>query len=578
MYAPFLLVLLVQALLIGIYPSTGTDRSVSASGFDADQFGPAPTVGDGSPTAPGATVPGATPGSPGAGTSPGGGGTTGGAVPGSPGTPGPAAPGGTVPGGGGGGGGGGGEVAAGDTSHCVGDRQFDIFAVPFENPRCIPKWPEGADNGGATWTGVTADKIKVIIMEADSSEAVDAALAPQGLASTDAEREQVNVAATGFINKYYETYGRTIEFIRYPSQCPTSPFDVPACIADTRRVIEMQPFAVFFAQPSYPELFEELSRAGILSIGGWHFRRDLFTERRPFRWDIFVDGTTSAEFMIEYYCKKLAGKNASHSGANIHPLVGARGAVERKLGIVVPESPAYRPDADVVLQGVRACGSEAEVVTYTQNIDQASQEAAAVTSTLINEGVTTVLCMCDPIFPVFLTSQHSSAGYFPEHMMSGTNLLDADQVGRLYTSEQWIHAFGPSHLADTRPFEDEQVSRVFADQGMGRPCNSCNLPWVYYSLLAAFVHNAGPNLTPGTVESGIFANGRTRGDGQVIGLGFGPGDYAAIDDIREAYWVPTATSQVDGRQGSYRSTNSGKRYALGEFPSTFDVPVEPTAG
>ena len=108
------------------------------------------------------------------------------------------------------------------------------------------------------------------------------------------------------------------------------------------------------------------------------------------------------------------------------------------------------------------------------------------------------------------------------------------------------------------------MSRVFADQGKGTPCSSCNLPWVYYSLLASMVHNAGPNLDPGTLEPGMFALGRTRGSGQTIGLGFGPGDYAAIDDIREAYWVPDG--DLEGRRhatGSYRSIDNGKRYAQG---------------
>lgn len=576
MYAPFLVLALVQAIFVAAFPSTGTDRAVGTTGFDTDQF-----AAGGTGTGTGgfdSSVPGS------AGSVPGARGATGGATGTGAGatTPGGTAGGGAGGGGGGadaaGGGGGGAAAAAqGDTSHCAGDRQMIVFAVEFENPPCKPKFPEGADNGGETWTGVTGDSIKVIVIEPTPNEQVDAILKSQGLASTPEDREAVRTAAEGFINKYYETYGRTITFERVQARCPSSPADVPSCIADVRKIIEKQPFAVFFVQPTYPELFEEFTRAGILSIGGWHFDKELFAGRRPFRWDIFVDGTDSAEFIAEYYCKKLQGKAASNAGALIHPQVGGRDT-PRRLGIVVPDRPANKSTADLVAARVRECGGDPIVDTYPNNIDRAQSEANRIVSGLVSEGVTTVVCMCDPIFPVFLTASASAASYFPEHLLPGLGLLDADVVGRLYTREQWIHAFGPSHLADTRPFEDEQVSRVFKDQGMGTPCNSCNLPYVYYSLFASMVHNAGPNLNPGTIEAGLFALEKTRGTGVTIGLGFRPGDYAAIDDIREAYWVPTATSKVDGKQGSYRSIDAGRRYVLGEFTPEFKVPVEPTQG
>lgn len=570
MYAPFLALALVQALFVALFPSTGADRSVSASGFDSGEFGSGPsdfgdgTFGDtdldGTPTT---TVDADGDGQPdpvatGAGTGSSGNGASGGqAGPTSPGAGGRENP----------------VIGEGDTSHCAGDRQMNVFAVDFENPVCKPKFPDGADNGGATWTGVTADSIKVIIIEPTPNEQVDAVLKSQGLASSAEDRDKVNKAAAGFINKYYETYGRTITFERFVARCP-SPADVPSCVADARKVIEMKPFAVFFNQPTYPELFEEFTRAGIISIGGWHFDKELFAGRRPFRWDVFIDGTDSARFIAEYYCKKLQGKNASNSGAVIHPQIGGRGQVPRKLGVISPDRQANTTTANLVKQLVQECGGQAVTDTYPPDINRSQSEATRITSKLISEGVTTVVCMCDPVFPVFLTTQNTGASYFPEHLMPGLGLLDADQVGRLYSDEQWIHAFGPSHLADTRPFADEQVSRVFADQGMGTPCSSCNLTWVYYSLLASMVHNAGPNLNPGTVEAGLFALGGTRGSGQTIGLGYGPGDYAAIDDIREAYWVPTAISQVDGREGSYRSIDSGKRYVLGELTKEFKVPVQ----
>lgn len=575
MYAPFLALALVQALFVAAFPSTGADRSVGTSGFDGQFDSPTDEASGqvfdpaaGGDIADDGTIIDGVPGSPSSGATGGSGGGGGG------GRSGTAAPSGATGGGSGGGGSGGGSTpGAGDTSHCAGDRQMNVFAVSFENPPCKAKFPDGADNGGATWSGVTKDSIKVVVMEPVANEQVDAVLKSQGLASSPEDREATRKAAEGFINKYYETYGRKITFERFTARCP-SPADVPSCIADARKVIEMKPFAVFYNQPTYPELFEEFTRAGILTIGGWHFDKALFAGRRPFRWDVFVDGTDSAEFIAEYYCKKLQGKPATNSGALIHAQIGSRGQVQRKLGIISPDRQANTTTANLVKQRVQQCGGKAVTDTYPPDINREQSEANRIISGMINEGVTTVVCMCDPVFPVFLTAGSSAATYFPEHLLPGLGLLDADQVGRLYTDEQWIHAFGPSHLADTRPFADEQVSRAFKDQGAGTPCKSCNLHYVYYSLFGSMVHNAGPILNPGTIEKGLFALPDTRGTGQTIGLGFKPGDYAAIDDIREAYWVPTAISEVDGREGSYRSIDNGKRYILGEWTKEFKVPVQ----
>ena len=38
---------------------------------------------------------------------------------------------------------------------------------------------------------------------------------------------------------------------------------------------------------------------------------------------------------------------------------------------------------------------------------------------LAQQKVTTIVCMCDPIAPVFLTQGLSSQRYFPEHVLPG---------------------------------------------------------------------------------------------------------------------------------------------------------------
>ena len=124
---------------------------------------------------------------------------------------------------------------------------------------------------------------------------------------------------------------------------------------------------------------------------------------------------------------------------------------------------------------------------------------------------------------------------------------------------------------------------------MGTPCNSCNLPYVYYSLFASMVHNAGPDLNPGTVEAGLFAQhlietgrvGRAKGvndgdgfvfishRGEIYPSGFLPVSAGNVrtDDLVEVYRTHDLfralrdRDRLEGKCGAceYRSVCGGSR-------------------
>ena len=91
------------------------------------------------------------------------------------------------------------------------------------------------------------------------------------------------------------------------------------------------------------------------------------------------------------------------------------------------------------------------VFTYQSDINRAAEQTRVTVAGLINAKVTTVVCMCDAIAPVFLTNGMTQNSYFPEHLLSGANLIDYDVLGRLYDPAQWAHAFGPSQLTKPGP-------------------------------------------------------------------------------------------------------------------------------
>ncbi|MEY2566973.1 MAG: hypothetical protein QOE35_1502 [Actinomycetota bacterium] len=475
----------------------------------------------------------------------------------------------------------------GDTSHCKNGRQFQIFYGYKSDPPCVAKFPAGADNGGDTYQGVTRDTIKVIYFEAEPNAAVNAALAPQGLAATDQEIADMDKASQAFIAKHYELYGRKIQWERVRGNCPTTPPDYDACLAAAREVIKKKPFMVLWATPLYATVFDEWAKAGIVSVGGWHFDDKYFTQRRPYRYDVFMDGTSSADLIGEYYCKKLAGKNADHAGSGTFP--GSAELIRnthRRLGISVPEIEANVSTAKHVAEIINKCdpGHDPVIATYESDIQRAQEQSQATTQKFISSRVTTTVCMCDPIAPVFGTAGFTQAGYFPEIMTPGLGLLDYDKLGRLYDQQQMQHAFGPSHLRDEVPFHDSDAAIVWRDSGnTGDPCKSCNLIWAYYAAAGAFLQGTGPVLNPLNMEKAVLTSKPLGGwqasnhDPHVIMTKFGPNDYTALQDAREVYWDPQAISKIDGQPGAYVSINGGQRWENGTWPGglSSQIPVRP---
>lgn len=581
LYAPFLVLALVQGLFIAVAPSRG-DGGQELSTMGAG--GPLGSVEGGAGSVAGGPVgssgtfdsTGTSGGAGGVGTSSGGTGGTGGGAGG-------ATTGGGAGGGAGGGeggataGGGGAQAAAGDTSHCTPDgKQFAILRSG--GPPCVAKWPDGADNGGETYRGVTADEIRVVYFSSEPNEQVNAVLRPQGLAVSEEENLAAADAYTEFINKHYETYGRTIKYIRVVGNCPTSPPDVDACIAAAQEVVKLNPFIVIWGTSLYASVYDVWAKNGIISFGGNHFDERFFSQRRPFRYDVFMDGTQSADHIAEYYCKKMSGGNASHAGQIIHPQIGGRNT-PRKLGVIVPEIEANVLNAQRVAAQVKACGGgNVAVLTYESDIERATEQTNATVAKLIAEKVTTVACMCDPIAPAFLTKGLAANRYIPEFLIPGLGLIDYDKLGRLYDPEIMSHAFGPSHLGLNIPLDDTDQARAWRDVGReGHPCgdNGCGVSWTYFQLLGTAVHMAGPNLNPLTVEQGLLQGLPDSGGTPESPLAsYGPEDYTGLSDAKEVYWSNTAASSLDGQPGAYVPVAGGKRYRLGQWPGGLDqIPV-----
>jgi hypothetical protein len=468
--------------------------------------------------------------------------------------------------------------AAGDTSHCVGGRQFDPAKFAYAPP-CVPKF--AGDNGGATYQGVTKDTIKVIQYRANLGAAVDALLTAQGANPTTEQMQAMLTAVTKFINENYELYGRKYQVKLVNGQCNSVPPDYPCLRGEFRRIIqEEKPFAIIWVTSLASPAFDEMSKLGVVNLGGWGFRDSFNQAHRPYHWDLQMGGSQLVAHVGEWYCKRMAGGKAEYAGADPNPTEDLRNK-PRVLGVISTDDPENKLAIDELKGHLAKCGVRiAAEYYYAQDITTADQQRRAAVSKMINAGVTTIMCFCDLVAPIFLYNTCEEQRYYPEHVMVATGYMDTDRAAQAYD-----HTLPPDNVTPAHQFENafglaQNPKPVFREQNTAARLmkaagnfnqfyDSAEVDMTYHLMLATLIQAAGPNLTPQNLEAGAFRLppvGALDNDELTLRQ-FKPGDYTWTDALREVYWSPTRPSSFNRQPGAYVNVNGNRWFQLGQYPS-----------
>lgn len=576
-YLPLAAVIMIQALIIVIAPSKGPEAE-EVTAFQGDQGGTSFDGSGGGSSDPFGSGGDGDGGSGGEGTS----GTSGGTS----GTSGGGGGSGGSDGSGGSGGSGGGGGTAGDTSHCVNDRQFDP-AIWAYAPPCLPQFD--GNNGGNTYRGVTADTVNIVYYDANLGAAVEAILEAQGSNPSPEQMQQFAGAAERFINENYELYGREVNLIYKRGECAAVPPDYPCLRNEMRQIVqEESPFWVVWNTSLASPAFDELSRLEVLNAGGWGFR-DVFSQRRrPYHWDLLMGGTQQVVQVAEWYCKRMYGggtAQARYSGEQDD--LRDR---ERVLGVISTDDPENKLAVETLKSELgRRCGAPVEhEYYYAQDITTAEQQRdAAVDEMQSDPESTTIMCFCDLVAPIFLYAEAQERGYHPEHIMVGTGFMDVDSAAQEYDStlgdkQQFENAFGLAQQNNQVNEFENSAAKIWQWAGNDGKAYNANTDWNYYGMVANLIQMAGPNLTPANVEKGsvrlgTIAPGNNQ-DENFHERSFDPanGDYAWIDTLREVYWSTENTSEFNGEPGTYVSLNDGRWFTSGQYPTgLIELPPKP---
>ena len=291
--------------------------------------------------------------------------------------------------------------------------------------------------------------------------------------------------------------------------------------------------------------------------GKWH------DEHGPYMWSLATDGTEVAEFAAEYAVKRLAGGNADFAGGDLKGKPRSHRHL-RPGELLVPGVASRSPEArhregrpaSRATERASTCSTSARCRTRPPTSSPAEEPRASPRS---SAAATRSSRCSSPASP-------NRESYYPEFIIVGTALTDADIVGQLWNQEFASHAFGVSSL-DRRSCRPPRRSPTRPTSRCGRatsppsPSTSSTTRCTCWRSASRW---PGPNLTR---RPSRRACSPTRRRPDPFGLwDFGPGDHTAANDVREIYWDPNAISTYNGKQGAYIGTNTASAVPAGPAP------------
>jgi hypothetical protein len=461
------------------------------------------------------------------------------------------------------------------------------FVTKGGGPTCVAEWKAGADNGGATYQGVTKDTIKAIAIVPNDEQVAATPASGRPTNYQTGQAGTVQDALTDALEAFEHSFGRTytygrdieLEFV------VSSGDDEAAQRADAVTVKAKKPFVVLDSTASSLPVFDTEIAAAKIPVFSLNATVDETLKQAPYRWgqtDPIAGTMNGAEFIG----KQLGGGKAEYAG---DPAMHEQ---KRKFGLVRSDvfdidyfndtlakyDVEIAPNASVTYKGT----------TSTLGDPAVAQEQAPVAITkLKTAGVTTVVLLADSAMVRALTQQATAQEYRPEWVYSGTQNIDLPLLARGYPDqEQWSHAFGISNVPPGSPTAPTTVPNVIQWYfGPGRGTFGISYTNAMAWLVPGIMY-AGPKLTPQTLKQGFFsipaqggsasndpalANRGTRsGYGRTNGLPYE--EYMRGNkDFTASWWDPDTTGPPQlgfpGGQGALWYLNDAKRYYAGHWPT-----------
>jgi hypothetical protein len=448
-----------------------------------------------------------------------------------------------------------------------------VYAAP-----CVE--PFTGDNGGATYEGVTADEIKIVqyIADPELDPLLTATVAGAGAEINPESAKQTIANFVTLYNNLFERYGRTVVVEVYTGTGAGS--DLEAAKADAIAIAEKKPFAVIGGPAQASPVFaaEIASHDIVCGPGcGVALPQDIVDQYKPYIWQQGPTPDQATDLAAEAF-GKLAGPGKAELAGD-----DATKAKDRVYGLLHYDTP--EGDHQVVFEHFKQALADngidiATDVEFTLDLANAQENARTNIAKLMDAGVTTIIYYGDPLTPSSLTKEATAQNYHPEWLLGPNALMDTTIFARLTDTSQWKNGFGTA-LVGARGERSTNGAFQIHRWAFGEDPPNTNANVLEPPLRTMFtgIMLAGPNLTPDTFRDGLFryptsGGGPTEPQTSRGDHGVWPDeDWGGSDDTALIWFDPTATGEDEvGNQGTgmYRYADMGKRYTIGNLPSSFD--------
>ncbi len=457
------------------------------------------------------------------------------------------------------------------------DQETGRVAIPYVlAAECYADFD--GDNGGETTKGVTGDAIKVVAYVAmEDDPIIDYITAAIANDDTAAQSGETIEGYAELFNEMYQLYGRQVDMEILVGSGPAN--DEVAARADAVKAAdEMGAFAVLGGPVLTSAFGDELAARGVVCIGCTAGDPGFYADRDPYLYGPAINADQVLIHLVEYMSKKLAGKPAEFAGDD------ALTSQERVFGYLWIESNDTSADQAERFEELLADENieVAESISYTLDPARLQEQATSIMTRLKQAGVTTVVFSGDPVAPATFTTEATAQDYFPEWVLGPQALVDTTAFSRGYDQEQWAHAFGPSPLT-VKPDQTQRGHWVLYEWYFGtEPPAPDTSPVLFPNVAVLFgaLQAAGPDLTPETLQAGMFSRPPTPRYTTESSLSWGDHglwdyeDYNGSDDMTEIWWDPEATGEDEiGKEGTgmWRYVDGGARYLPGEWTEDLTV-------
>jgi Periplasmic binding protein len=472
-----------------------------------------------------------------------------------------------------------GSKVTGKTGACAGQTE-QVPGDPY-SPPCIAF---AGSNGGATAPGVTPTAINISYRIPQNSESFQQTLAQLGganITDTTADIERTINALATYFDTHFQFYGRklNIEYFNGQGSETNELLGTGQQEADADAVTAAQQLHAFAELNGTTEPYDvALAGQHVISFGAPYLSAAFMGQYAPYMWSIDTECNDVTQATTNFVLKSLSGKNAQWAGGSLQ-------GQPRKVAIIAPSNPWYQQCANAAVAQAKAAGHPvAADIQYQLNLSTLSSQASTIISQLQNDGITTVVCGCDPITPVYLTSRAEEQGYTPEWVVAGVALTDTDIVGQLFQQNEWSHAFGVTFAGPIVPKEDTFGYAAYKSvDPSSEPANAVDLIYEQMYEMAIGIQMAGPDLTPQTFQSGMraYPGSKAGATNALYGTwAFPAGHYTPQMDSAIIYWNPNKISAYNGLQGAY--VVASPRYTFANYPGgaaplPSDFPITPTS-